>query len=131
MVSICPLFKCLGCLVFKWHLKTRPFGIQTIFDHLNTRLVWYSDPHCSPNNSFQIFIVLIHKTSSTWHLNLLVRNMFFIQTILSSTSSPLGLLSVGNCLLIEWLSPGRLGIFIHYLNTELVIIQISTVLNLN
>ena len=25
--------------------------------------------------------------------------------IVSSTSSPLGLLSVGNCLLVEWLSP--------------------------
>ena len=33
---------------------------------------------------------------------------FFIQTILSSTSSPLGLLSVGNYLLIEWFSPGHI-----------------------
>ena len=30
----------------------------------------------------------------------------FIQTILSSTSSPLGLLSAGNRLQVEWLSPG-------------------------
>ena len=27
MVSICPLFKWLGCPVLKWHSKTRPFGI--------------------------------------------------------------------------------------------------------
>ena len=32
--------------VFKWYLKTRPFGIQPLIDHLNTRLVQYSDPHC-------------------------------------------------------------------------------------
>ena len=30
------------CPVFKWHL-----GVQPFFDHLNTKLVWYSDPHCS------------------------------------------------------------------------------------
>ena len=32
--------------VFKWHLNNRPFGDQTTFDHFNTRLVRYSDPHC-------------------------------------------------------------------------------------
>ena len=46
MASICPVFKWLGCLVFKWHSKTRPFGIQPLFDHSNTRRVRYSDPHC-------------------------------------------------------------------------------------
>ena len=46
MASICPVFKWLGCLIFKWHLNTRPFSIQPLFDHLNTRLVRYSDPHC-------------------------------------------------------------------------------------
>ena len=49
MASICLVFKCLGSTVFKWHSKTRPFGIQPLFDHLNTRLVWDSDPHCTPN----------------------------------------------------------------------------------
>ena len=44
--NICPLFKWLGCTVFKWNSKTRPFGIQPLFDHLNTRLAQYSDPHC-------------------------------------------------------------------------------------
>ena len=34
------------CPVFKGHLNTGPFGHRTTFDHLNTRLVWYSDPHC-------------------------------------------------------------------------------------
>ena len=33
---------------------------------------------------------------------------FFIQTILSSTSSKLGLLSVGNYLFVEWFSPGHI-----------------------
>ena len=46
MASICPVFKWLVCLVFKWHSKTRPFGIQPLFDHLNTRLVRYSDHYC-------------------------------------------------------------------------------------
>ena len=32
--------------VFKWHSNNGPFGNQTTFDHLNTRLVRYSDPHC-------------------------------------------------------------------------------------
>ena len=29
------------------HLNTGPLGDQTTFDHLNTRLVRYSDPHCT------------------------------------------------------------------------------------
>ena len=33
-------------LVFKWHSNKEPFSDQTTFDHLNNRLVWYSDPHC-------------------------------------------------------------------------------------
>ena len=35
----------LSCTVFKWHLNTGPFDIQPLFDHLNTKLVGYSDPH--------------------------------------------------------------------------------------
>ena len=27
-------------------IQMAPFGIQPLFDHLNTRLVQYSDPHC-------------------------------------------------------------------------------------
>ena len=38
----------LGCLAFKWHSKTRPFGIQPLYYHLNTRLVQYLDLHCIP-----------------------------------------------------------------------------------
>ena len=45
MVAICPVLKQLGSPVFKWHSNTRPFVHPTPFDHLNTRLVWYSDPH--------------------------------------------------------------------------------------
>ena len=32
--------------VFKWHSNNGPFGDRKTFDHLNTRLVWNSDPHC-------------------------------------------------------------------------------------
>ena len=32
--------------VFKWHSNTGLFSDQTTFDHLNTRLVRYSNPHC-------------------------------------------------------------------------------------
>ena len=45
MAYICPIFKWLVCPGFKWHSKTRQFGIQLFFDYLNTRLVQYSDPH--------------------------------------------------------------------------------------
>ena len=31
--------------VFKWHLDTRQYCNQTTYDHLNTRLVRYSDHH--------------------------------------------------------------------------------------
>ena len=31
--NICLVFKRLGCPVFKWHLKTRSFGIQPLCDH--------------------------------------------------------------------------------------------------
>ena len=33
--------------VFKWNSSNWPFGDQTTYDHSNTRLVQYSDPHCS------------------------------------------------------------------------------------
>ena len=59
MASICPEFKCLGCLVFKWHLNTGPFGIQTFFNHLNTELVWYSDPHYHNTNSNSVHYNLV------------------------------------------------------------------------
>ena len=33
--------------VFKWHSNTGPINDRTTLDHLNTRLVWYPDPHCT------------------------------------------------------------------------------------
>ena len=33
--------------VFKWHSNNGPFGDWTTFDHSNTRLVQYLDPHCN------------------------------------------------------------------------------------
>ena len=47
MAFICPVFKWLGCPVFKWHLNTGPIGIQPLFDLSNTKLVQYSDLHCT------------------------------------------------------------------------------------
>ena len=46
MVSICSVFKWLGWPVFICHSKTKPFGIWPLLDHLNTKQVQYSDPHC-------------------------------------------------------------------------------------
>ena len=46
MACICSVFKWLGCPVFKWHLKTRPFGVGPLFDHLNTRLSLVFRSHC-------------------------------------------------------------------------------------
>ena len=45
MASICPVFKWSDCPIFKWHSNTRPFGIRPLFDHFNTKLGKYSDPH--------------------------------------------------------------------------------------
>ena len=47
MVSICPVFKWLGCLVFKQHLTTRTFCILPLFGHLNTKHVRHSEFHCT------------------------------------------------------------------------------------
>ena len=41
MASICSEFNWLCCPLFKWHSKTRPFGIQPLINHSNTRVVWY------------------------------------------------------------------------------------------
>ena len=35
--------------VFRCHLNTGPFSNRTTFDHLNTRLVCYSDGYCIIN----------------------------------------------------------------------------------
>ena len=34
-------------VVIKLHFNTRPFGFQPLFNHLNTKLVWYSYPPLS------------------------------------------------------------------------------------
>ena len=40
--------------VIKWHLNTGPFCDQTTFNHSNTRLVGYSDPHSTGLFGIQI-----------------------------------------------------------------------------
>ena len=50
--------------VFKWHSNNRPFGDLTAFDHLNTRLVRYSDPHCSLTVQIQNIFGPIFKSCS-------------------------------------------------------------------
>ena len=59
MAFICREFKWLGYPVFKWDLKTRLFGIQSLLDCLNTTLVRYSDPHC-----ITVFLETYKKCSS-------------------------------------------------------------------
>ena len=36
----------VGLSDFRSHSKTRPFATQPFLDHLKSRLVWISDPHC-------------------------------------------------------------------------------------
>ena len=55
MVSISP--------VFKWHSKTGPFGIWPLFDHLNTELDWYSDPHCNYKDKSYFTSLLLAETA--------------------------------------------------------------------
>ena len=55
MVSICP--------VFKWHSNTRPFGIQPIFDRLNTRLVWIL------NGQKEVELQMVGILNGIWNLN--------------------------------------------------------------
>ena len=70
MASICTVFKWLGCLLFKWHSKTRPFGIQPLFDHLNNKLVRYSYPHSSSRHSKSVFVQIsdpyLCNVKTTW-----------------------------------------------------------------
>ena len=43
------------------HLNNRPFDYQSIFDHLNTRQMHYSDPHCNLKITFfQFSLTVIH-----------------------------------------------------------------------
>ena len=37
--------------VFKWHSNNGPFDDHTTFDHSNTRIVQYSDPHSKQQNT--------------------------------------------------------------------------------
>ena len=47
------VFKWSGCPVIKWHSNTGPFGVPYFFNHSNTKLIWYSDPHCIAQNPIQ------------------------------------------------------------------------------
>ena len=56
MAVICPDFYWLD---FRFHLKSGPFATQPLFSHLESRLVWISDPLFTGNiqnlNSLQPF----------------------------------------------------------------------------
>ena len=60
--------------VFKWHSNNRPFGDRTTIDHLNTRLVQYSDPHCIMNTVVSSFDSWYHakmahvKQTKLWRI---------------------------------------------------------------
>ena len=47
MASICPVFKWLACPVIQTAFEYWTIWHLTSLDHLNTKLIWYSDPHCS------------------------------------------------------------------------------------
>ena len=76
MASICPVFKRLGFTELKWHQNNRPFGIRPLFDHSNTKLVWYTDPNCKD----RVLLVLrqakkINKQRANFELS---QNFFLI-----------------------------------------------------
>ena len=60
MVSICPVFKWLSCWVYRWHLHTGPFGVQPLFDHLNSnklgiKIPYYISIYLSLPHSIAVF----------------------------------------------------------------------------
>ena len=50
-------------LTLKWRSNNRPFKDQTTFDHSNTKLVWYSDPHFNreTKNTKKIFFIVVQQ----------------------------------------------------------------------
>ena len=57
-------------------LNNQPFNIQTPLDHLNIRLVCYSDPHCIAIQTDCIILKLVYTllqwdqiTGLVWYLN--------------------------------------------------------------
>ena len=42
----CCIFQMEGLSSIQMEFKGQ-FSIQPLFDHLNTKLVWFSDPHCT------------------------------------------------------------------------------------
>ena len=66
MASICPSFKWSGCPVFKWHSKTRPFDICPLFNHSNTKIARYSDPHCTLFSQLSFFAAYLKHAQHWW-----------------------------------------------------------------
>ena len=44
-----PWFQIVGLADFRFHLKSGTFATQPLLNHLKSRLVWISDPHCTKN----------------------------------------------------------------------------------
>ena len=74
----------LGCPAFKWHSKTRPFGIQPLFYHLNTRLVQYLDLHCIPLFELQKVVHQLNYSNFDQN-NKIVSNLNAISTMINLT----------------------------------------------
>ena len=63
------------CPIFKWRSNNRPLGDRTTFDHSNTRLVRYSDPHwirikCDNKNQPSVLCLQYKGTFSVASLNI-------------------------------------------------------------
>ena len=65
--------------VFKWHSNNGPFGDHTTFNHLNTRLVRYSDPHCTNCPVFRCnqFSSVCYSGIQVVEISLIVECMLF------------------------------------------------------
>ena len=93
----------LASPVFKWHSKTGPFGIQPLFNHLNTKLVWYSGPHCisepikkSRNPNYWLFWHSGHRVQSGHQM---VHYQYWKKVRHSDLRSKLG---KKGCILLTW-----------------------------
>ena len=109
MATINSVFKRLGCSAFKWHLNTIPFGIQPLLDHLNTKLVWYSDPQSTAysvktllrrawwKTSVKMDVDSVdHKKSSVWSTSTMKSSVWLTLTTRKAQS--------GRCRPVEKLS---------------------------
>ena len=51
----------VGLPDFRSHSKSGPFATQPLFNHIKSRLVWISDPHCNSQDMAIAMVPTIQK----------------------------------------------------------------------